>query len=72
MSQDRGVITISEVPAPAWGRTSHHATLTCPHGRNTWTVFGEPSERLERARQMAPAHRSLLGCGCEPAAVAAI
>lgn len=59
------VIAIELKPAPDWGKTAHDAILSCPHGQNTWTVFGSPEEQQEKARLMAPAHRSLQRCQCE-------
>jgi hypothetical protein len=59
------VIAIELEPAPKWGKTAHEATLTCPHGTNHWTVFGDVEERMAMARQMAPAHRSQARCRCE-------
>jgi hypothetical protein len=67
LSEQSNVITITEVPAPEWGKTSHNATLKCPHGRTVYTVFGDAAERREKALAMAPAHRSVRKCGCEPA-----
>lgn len=66
------MITITQKPALEWGRTAHEAVLTCPHGTNSWTVFGDEPERLEKARMMAPAHRSLEGCKCEVEASAPV
>lgn len=67
---DRPVIEITQTPAPQWGKTSHNATLECLHGRTVVTVFGDPEERLEKARGMAPAHRVKHRCQCEPRGVA--
>lgn len=67
MSQEN-VIAIELEPAPKWGKTAHEASLSCPHGDSSWTVFGSPEEQLDKARQMAPAHRSRARCDCEPAA----
>lgn len=63
----QNVIIITQQAAPNFGKTSHNARLTCPHGANEWVVFGEPGQRLRMAREMAPAHRSSTGCQCEVA-----
>lgn len=60
-------IVITERRAPSFGRTSHEATLACPHGSSSYTVFGEPSERREKAEAMVPAHRSRHRCRCQVA-----
>lgn len=58
-------ITIELTPAPKWGKTAQEATLTCPHGRGCWTVFGTLEEQMRMASEMAPALRSHTRCQCE-------
>lgn len=67
MSSAKNEIVVEMKPSPQWGKTSHDAALTCPHGTHSWTVFGDEGQRTRMALEMVPAFRSLTRCQCSPA-----